>query len=119
MCDATVLPHCVHLLSCGGCQRWDALRVRRRIFEVLRFGTPIRAAHESRKWEKDNGGRFWMLGICEEASAKSCLKAKAYLNFNLSSSSQAGGASLMTLSGLAAIVPAALQTRSPSRSQCG
>jgi len=40
--DATVLPHCVHLFSCGACQRCEALRVRRRIFEVLRFGTPIR-----------------------------------------------------------------------------
>ena len=44
----------VHLLSCGGCQRCDALRVRSRIFEVLRFGTPIRANQESRKSRKGN-----------------------------------------------------------------
>jgi hypothetical protein len=42
VCDATVLPHWVHLFNCGGCQRCDALRVRRRIFDVLRLGTPIR-----------------------------------------------------------------------------
>lgn len=47
MCEATVLPHCVHLLSWGGCQRCDALRVRRRIFEVLRLGTPIRAIRKA------------------------------------------------------------------------
>jgi hypothetical protein len=42
VCDATVLPHCGHLLSCGACQRFAALRVRNRIFDVLRFGTPIK-----------------------------------------------------------------------------
>ena len=55
MCDGTLLPHCEHLLSCGACQRCDALRVRKRIFEVLRFGTPIRADQESRKSGKGNG----------------------------------------------------------------
>jgi hypothetical protein len=56
MCDGTVLPHCAHLLRCGGCQRCEALRVRKRIFEVLRFGTPIRANQESRKSGKDKEG---------------------------------------------------------------
>jgi hypothetical protein len=41
MCDGTVLPHCGHLLSCDACQRFAAFRVRNRIFDVLRFGTPI------------------------------------------------------------------------------
>ena len=41
MCDGTLLPHCGHLLSCEACQRFAALRVRNRIFDVLRFGTPI------------------------------------------------------------------------------
>jgi len=45
--DATVLPHCGHLLNCGACQRLAAFRVRRRIFEVFRFGTPMTGAHES------------------------------------------------------------------------
>ena len=54
MCEATVLPHWVHLLSCGATQRWDALRVRSRIFEVLRFGTPIRAVQVSRESRKGN-----------------------------------------------------------------
>ena len=42
-----MLPHCVHLLSWGGRHRWDALRVRRRIFEVLRLGTPIRGIRKA------------------------------------------------------------------------
>jgi hypothetical protein len=41
VCEGTVLPHCAHLLSCGACHRLAALRVRNRIFEVLRLGTPI------------------------------------------------------------------------------
>jgi hypothetical protein len=53
VCDATVLPHCGHLLSCGACQRFAALRVRNRIFDVLRFGTPIKPDKESRKSGKD------------------------------------------------------------------
>ena len=52
MCDATVLPHWVHLFSWGACQRWEALRVRRRIFEVLRLGTPIRANRKAGNWLK-------------------------------------------------------------------
>jgi hypothetical protein len=36
-----VLPHCAHLFSCGACQRLAAFRVRNRIFEVLRLGTPM------------------------------------------------------------------------------
>jgi hypothetical protein len=39
-----VLPHCGHLLSCGACQRFAALRERKRIFEVFRFGTPMSSA---------------------------------------------------------------------------
>ena len=79
---ATVLPHCGHLLSCGACQRCDALRVRRRIFEVLRFGTPIRADQESRKWEKTRG-RFWMPGFAREGALESCLQAQDLLEFQL------------------------------------
>jgi hypothetical protein len=41
VCDGTVLPHCGHLLNCRACQRLAALRVRNRIFEVFRFGTPM------------------------------------------------------------------------------
>ncbi len=41
MCDGTLLPHCGHLLSCAACQRFAAFRVRNRIFDVLRFGTPM------------------------------------------------------------------------------
>jgi len=29
------------LFNCGACQRFAAWRLRDRIFEVLRFGTPI------------------------------------------------------------------------------
>ena len=63
MCDGTVLPHCAHLLSWGACQRCDALRVRNRIFEVLRFGTPIRADQESRKIRKGNLRCFLVLTL--------------------------------------------------------
>jgi hypothetical protein len=48
-----VLPHWVHLFSCGARQRCDALRVRRRIFEVLRLGTPIVSGNESTVSKKD------------------------------------------------------------------
>jgi hypothetical protein len=47
MCDGTLLPHCGHLLSCEACQRFAAFRVRNRIFDVLRFGTPIAGAYQS------------------------------------------------------------------------
>jgi len=46
VCEGTVLPHCAHLLSCGACHRLAALRVRNRIFEVLRLGTPIISERE-------------------------------------------------------------------------
>ena len=62
-----MLPHWVHLFNCGATQRWDALRVRRRIFEVLRFGTPIRAAHESRDSEKGNPAVALQLQLIERA----------------------------------------------------
>ncbi len=47
MCDGTLLPHCGHLLSCEACQRFAAFLVRNRIFDVLRFGTPIAGAYQS------------------------------------------------------------------------
>jgi hypothetical protein len=47
MCDGTLLPHCGHLLSCKACQRFAAFRVRNRIFDVFRFGTPIAGAYQS------------------------------------------------------------------------
>jgi hypothetical protein len=49
-----VLPHCGHLFSCGACQRFAALRVRSRIFDVLRFGTPMESGYESMFWLKNN-----------------------------------------------------------------
>jgi hypothetical protein len=53
MCDGTLLPHCGHLLRCGACQRFAALRVRNRIFEVLRFGTPMGARYQSTAFLKN------------------------------------------------------------------
>jgi hypothetical protein len=47
MCDSTLLPHCEHLFSCEACQRFAAFRVRNRIFDVLRFGTPMAGAYQS------------------------------------------------------------------------
>ena len=47
MCDGTLLPHCGHLFSCEACQRFAAFRVRSRIFDVLRFGTPMAGANQS------------------------------------------------------------------------
>ncbi len=41
MCEGTVLPHWEHLFKCAACQRFAALRVRNRILDVLRFGTPM------------------------------------------------------------------------------
>jgi hypothetical protein len=52
MCDGTVLPHCGHLLECGARQRLAAFRIRNRILDVLRFGTPMQAFTEARSCEK-------------------------------------------------------------------
>jgi hypothetical protein len=57
VCDATVLPHCSHLLNCGARQRFAALRVRNRIFDVLRFGTPILGAYQSIPEDENNVNR--------------------------------------------------------------
>src|SRR5947199_3786921 len=54
MCDGTVLPHWGHLLRCGACQRLAALRVRNRILDVLRFGTPMAGVYESTFEEENN-----------------------------------------------------------------
>jgi hypothetical protein len=54
MCEGTVLPHCGHLFKCGACQRFAALRVRSRILDVLRFGTPMAAAYQSTFKEENN-----------------------------------------------------------------
>ena len=53
MWDATALPHCGHLFKCGACQRFAALRVRKRIFDVLRFGTPMGARYQSTPFLKN------------------------------------------------------------------
>jgi hypothetical protein len=61
MCDGTALPHCGHLLNCGACQRFAALRVRNRILDVLRFGTPIGRRlpkHDSMKKQWERGMRI-------------------------------------------------------------
>src|SRR5437899_5390710 len=54
MCEGTVLPHWGHLLRCGACQRLAALRVRNRILDVLRFGTPMARVYESTFEEENN-----------------------------------------------------------------
>src|SRR5215831_8520431 len=57
MCDGTLLPHCGHLFSCEACQRFAAFRVRNRIFDVLRFGTPIAGAYQSITTQENNNRR--------------------------------------------------------------
>ena len=54
MCEGTVLPHWGHLFRCGACQRFAALRVRNRILDVLRFGTPMAGGYESIFNEENN-----------------------------------------------------------------
>jgi hypothetical protein len=56
MCEGRLLPHWGHLLSCEACQRFAALRVRNRIFDVLRFGTPMAGGYESIFRQENNGG---------------------------------------------------------------
>src|ERR1044071_4226584 len=56
MCDGTLLPHCGHLFSCEACQRFAALRMRNRIFDVLRFGTPMAGAYKSITAPENNRG---------------------------------------------------------------
>ena len=60
MCDATVLPHCGHLFNCGACQRFAACRLRDRIFEVLRFGTPICALRKHAFLKKQIAHGDWL-----------------------------------------------------------
>jgi hypothetical protein len=54
MCDGMLLPHWGHLFSCAACQRFAALRVRNRILDVLRFGTPMAGGYESIILVKNN-----------------------------------------------------------------
>jgi hypothetical protein len=54
MCDGALLPHCGHLFSCEACQRFAAFRVRNRIFDVLRFGTPMAGAYQSINTPENN-----------------------------------------------------------------
>src|SRR6476646_6480168 len=56
MCDGRLLPHCGHLFSCEACQRFAAFRVRNRIFDVLRFGTPMAGAYKSIFVRENNVG---------------------------------------------------------------
>jgi hypothetical protein len=56
MCEGRLLPHWGHLLSCEACQRFAALRVRNRIFDVLRFGTPMAGGYESIFRQENNAG---------------------------------------------------------------
>jgi hypothetical protein len=56
MCEGRLLPHWGHLLSCEACQRFAALRVRNRIFDVLRFGTPMAGGYESIFEQENNAG---------------------------------------------------------------
>src|SRR5438309_6596883 len=95
MCDGTLLPHCGHLLSCEACQRFAAFRVRNRIFDVLRFGTPIEGIRKAGNQEKTNGASH---------------------NFSLSNALQSDFRLAFCSSVLTCL---ALQTRSPSLSQWG
>jgi len=54
MCEGTLLPHCGHLFRCAACQRLAALRMRNRILDVLRFGTPMTGVHGSTFDEENN-----------------------------------------------------------------
>jgi hypothetical protein len=54
MCEGTELPHWEHLFRCGARHRFAALRVRNRIFEVLRFGTPMAGGYKSMVPVKNN-----------------------------------------------------------------
>jgi hypothetical protein len=66
--EATALPHCGHLFRCGACQRFAALRVRKRIFDVLRFGTPMAGGYESTILAKNNiRTRDWLKGFGHSA----------------------------------------------------
>jgi len=46
VCEGTVLPHCAALAQLWSMPPIAALRVRNRIFEVLRLGTPIISERE-------------------------------------------------------------------------
>ena len=49
-----MLPHWGHLFRFEACQRFAALRVRNRILDVLRFGTPMAGGYESIFNEENN-----------------------------------------------------------------
>lgn len=54
MCEGTLLPHCGHLFRREACHRFAALRMRNRILDVLRFGTPMASVHGSTFEEENN-----------------------------------------------------------------
>jgi hypothetical protein len=51
------------LFKTGACQRCDAFRVRNRIFEVLRLGTPMVSGNQSTVSEKDKSASFNRLSV--------------------------------------------------------
>jgi hypothetical protein len=66
MCEGTELPHWGHLFRFGACQRFAALRVRNRILDVLRFGTPMAGGYESIFNEENNVEALKNLVIANE-----------------------------------------------------
>src|SRR6266516_5678496 len=98
MCDGTLLPHWGHLFSCAACQRFAALRVRNRILDVLRFGTPMAAGYES-ILERENN-----------------VEANHRLSLSLSNALQSERR-FVSCCAVSTCFP--LQTRLPSLSQCG
>jgi hypothetical protein len=66
MCEGTELPHWGHLFRFGACQRFAALRVRNRILDVLRFGTPMTGGYESIFNEENNVEALKNLVIANE-----------------------------------------------------
>ena len=121
MCEGTVLPHCAHLFSCGACQRLAALRVRNRILEVLRFGTPM---FSERKRKHDFAERQrWNVKTLKGIKAFERLERGKFANhtlhrFNFSLSNTLQSAFAVPASPVVSSL-AALQMRPSSRSQCG
>src|SRR5436305_12481609 len=106
MCDGMLLPHWGHLLSRAACQRFAALRVRNRILDVLRFGTPMAGVYES-TFEEENNVEALKWDLVFEFY----VSTNQPFNFSLSNALQSGFR-FRSSSAVSSFFP--LQTRLPS-----
>ena len=91
MCEATVLPHWVHLLSCGATSGGMPCACAAASSRFCVLELPYERDQESRKSRKDNRAEVIGLGVLRFTGDLSRLKPELFnFNFNLSSALQSG-----------------------------